>query len=215
MTAVAAAQATKNANHTVPPVWTPAYNAEQEKLPDTTGWTVLRQDRSVVFLLAPGSKWQQYRSVKAGEVRYTGSEIALKPREIAGVTELLQAHLEKDLPRVKLGGAADASGVLRLDANITDALTNPLVNVPAFAASMAPTKGRANVTAWIFDAKTGEPVAAVELANGDSGAEFLWGFRATGRLRAALREQSKELAQLLGQVNLAVEKLNAKAAQKK
>lgn len=207
-----ASPAEKTKTHTVPPVWTPEYNAAQGPLPDTSDWKVVREEKNLIVRLAPGSDWRRYRKVIAGEVRYTGTEIDLKPRQIAEITDLLQSRLEKDLPRVKLEGAPGALGTLRVDANITDAMANPLVNVPSVVVSMTPAnRGRANLTGWVWDGETKAPVAAIEMSAGDEGYEWLWGFRQTGRLRMALRAQSKKLAQVLNQMGRTVSAAKAKA----
>lgn len=84
---------------TVPPVWTPTYNAEQGPLPDTSTWPVVIRGKHVAVRLAPGSDWSQYRKIAAGDVRYTGSEIKLTPRQIAEVTDLLETRLDKNTGR--------------------------------------------------------------------------------------------------------------------
>ena len=93
---------TSAAGATVPPVWTPTYNAEQGPLPDTSDLASGDSGKHVAVRLAPGSDWSQYRKVAAGDVRFTGSEIKLTPRQIAEVTDLLETRLEKDLRQVRL-----------------------------------------------------------------------------------------------------------------
>jgi len=203
-----AAQTTQT-GRTVPPVWTPTYNAEQGPLPDTSDWPVIIRGKHVVVRLAPGSDWGQYREVAAGDVRYTGSEILLKPRQIAQVTDLLQARMEKDLRRVKLAAAPGATGKLKVDANITDAkTTNSKLN--AAAIGVAADVGRANVTAWVLDGRTRQVVASVEMA--ESGKRYQEGvdLSSTGQMRLALREESRTLAEMLSQMGPAIGALKAK-----
>ena len=133
------APAQKQNDSGAPPVWTPAYNAEQGPLPDTSGWKVIRQEKNLVVRLAPGSDWSRYREVAPGQVRYTGSEIKLTPRQIAEVTDYLQKRLSKDLKGVSLTPSPGASGMLRVNANITDAkVSNRMVNMATVFASTMP-----------------------------------------------------------------------------
>ena len=192
---------TKTPSHYVPPVWSALYNAAQGPLPDTSTWKVVLQDRNLAVRLAPNTEWNRYASLTAGQVRFTGTEIYLKPRQIDEIADLLQSQLEKDMPRVKLSPAPGAKRTLRVDANITSAMVNPLVNVPSVAVSLAPARrGRASLTAWLYDSETNLPVASVELASGDQGDEWYFGVTHTGRLRAALRTESHTLARALAQV---------------
>lgn len=180
--------------HTVPPVWSAFYNVEQGPLPDTSNWKIAIRGKQIIVRLAPDANWTQYRRVAAGEVRYTGSEMKLKPREIAQLTDLLQTHLEKDLARVKLAPDAHASGELSVDANITDAKTvNGLFNLAQMGADV----GRANVTAWVRDEKTKQPVACIQLV--ESGKRYDQGFDLfrTGEIRLVLRDESHLIAQAL------------------
>jgi hypothetical protein len=208
-TAPAAGQ-TPNPGRNVPPVWTPVYNAEQGLLPDTTDWEVVIRGKHVVVRLAPGSDWSQYREVAAGEVRYTGSEIKLKPREIAQLTDMLQKRMEKDLRRVKLVPAPGASGMLKVDANITDAKTvNGKFNLTQTGADV----GRANVTAWVLDGRTRQTVASIEMTG--RGKHYTRGIdlSRTGEIRMVLRDESRTLAEMLTQMGpaLAAEKAKSPA----
>ena len=200
----------------VPPVWTPSYNAEQGPLPDTSDWPVVIRGKHVAVRLAPGSDWSQYREIAAGEVRYTGSEIKLTPRQIAELTDLLQTRLDKDLRQVKLAPAPGAAGKLKVDANITDAkATLRKLNLASESAGVigAADVGAASVTAWVRDGKTQQVVASVEMA--ESGKHYQRGIdlSATGQTRLALREESRTLAQILTQVApaLAAEKTKTPA----
>jgi hypothetical protein len=206
--------APKAGARTAPPVWTPSYNSDQGPLPDTSNWKVIHQDRSLVVRVAPGSDWNQYREVLPGAVRYTGSEIKLKPRQIAEITDLLETRMIKDFKGVKLTPAPGASGVLTVDANITDAMANSRANLPAMTVDLVPAKrGRSTVTAWVFDRSTKQPVASIEMGEGDQSFEFLWGLRETGRIRRALRAQSRTLAGVLNQMGPTLTK-QAKASAK-
>jgi len=178
----------------IPPVWTPSYNAEQGPLPDTSDWPVVMQGKHLVVRLAPGSDWSQYREVAAGEVRYTGSEIKLTPRQIAQLTDLLQMRLGKDLRLVKLSPAPGASGKLKVNANITEA--NAIHRMPNLA-YMAGEVGRASVTAWVLDDSTQQPVASIEMTG--SGKRYARGvdFLETGETRMVLREESRMIARVL------------------
>jgi hypothetical protein len=200
----------------VPPVWTPSYNAEQGPLPDTSDWPVVIRGKHVAVRLAPGSDWSQYREIAAGEVRYTGSEIKLTPRQIAELTDLLQTRLDKDLRQVKLAPAPGAAGKLKVDANITDAkATLRKLNLASESVGVigAADVGAASVTAWVRDGKTQQVVASVEMA--ESGKHYQRGIdlSATGQTRLALREESRTLAQILTQVApaLAAEKTKTPA----
>jgi len=201
---------------TVPPVWTPMYNADQGPLPDTSDWPLVIRGKHAAVRLAPGSDWSQYREIAAGEVRYTGSEIKLTPRQIAELTDLLQMRLDKDLKQVKLAPAPGAAGKLRVDANITDAkATLRKLNLASESAGVigAADVGAASVTVWVRDGKTQQVVASVEMA--ESGKHYQRGIdlSATGQTRLALREESRMLAQILTQVGpaLAAEKAKTPA----
>lgn len=175
--------------HTVPPVWSAFYNVEQGPLPDTSNWKIVLHGKQVVMRLAPGTDWSQFRQVAAGEVRYTGSENRLKPRKIAQLTDLLQFRLEEDLLRVKLAPVPGATQKLVVDANITDARTAAGAYV-----------GRANVTAWVCDAATKQPVASIELV--ESGKRYEQGFDlfSSGEIRLVLRDESRTIAQALNEL---------------
>ena len=213
-----AAQAVQKQNESAgaPPVWTAAYNAEQGALPDTSNWKVIRQEKNLVVRIAPGSDWSQYREVAVGEVRYTGSEIKLTPRQIAQVTDFLQKRLVKDLRGIKLASAAGASGTLRVNANITDAkVSNRMVNLATVFASTIPgERDPASVTAWVLDGKTQKPVACIELSGGEAGYEWFLGFRQTGPIRMALRAQSQTLAWALHQMGAMIAAEKAKTPNK-
>lgn len=194
----------------VPPVWTPSYNAEQGPLPDTSDWPVVIQDKHLVVRLAPGSDWSQYRQVAAGEVRYTGSEILLTPRQIAQLTDLLQMRLDKDLRLVKLSPAPGASGKLNVNANITEA--KAIRRMPNLA-YMAGEVGRASVAAWVLDDRTQRPVAFIEISG--SGKRYTRGVDLfeTGETRMVLREESRMIARVLnamGKAAAAAPKKNSK-----
>jgi hypothetical protein len=75
-------------------VWSALYNAAQGPLPDTSKWKAVLQDRNVVVRLAPDTKWDRYASLSAGQVRFTGTEIDLKPRQIDEFADVLQSQLE-------------------------------------------------------------------------------------------------------------------------
>jgi hypothetical protein len=209
-----AAQTTQP-GRTVPPVWTPIYNAEQGPLPDTSDWPVIIRGKHVVVRLAPGSDWSHYGEVAVGDVRYTGSEIKLKPREIAQVTDMLETRMAKDLRRVKLSAAPGASGKLKVDANITDAkTTNRLLNATSefssVALGFAADVGRANVTAWVRDGETKEPVASIEMSGSGTRYERGYDLFRTGQIRLLLREESRTLAEMLSQMGPAIGALKAK-----
>ncbi len=196
---------------TVPPVWTPTYNAEQGPLPDTSTWPVVIRGKHVAVRLAPGSDWSQYRKIAAGDVRYTGSEIKLTPRQIAEVTDLLETRLDKDLRQVRLAPAPGATGKLKVDANITDAkATLRKLNLASESVGVigAADTGEASVTVWVLDERTRKPVASVEMTEGGKYYQRGIDLSATGQTRLALREESRTLAQVLTQVGpaLAAEK---------
>lgn len=196
-----------------PPVWTPAYNAEQGPLPDTSGWKVIRQQKNFIVRLAPSSDWSRYREVAAGQVRYTGSEIKLTPRQIAEVTDYLQKRLTKDLKGLSLTPSPGASGMLRVNANITDAkVSNRMVNMATvFASTMPGPREPASVTAWVIDSATQKPVACIETSGGEANLEWFLGFRQTGEIRMALRAQSRTLAWVLHQMGATVAAEEAKS----
>jgi hypothetical protein len=198
-----------------PRVWSPAYNAEQGPLPDTAGWKVVRQEKYVAVRLAPDADWSQYREAVAGEVRYTGSEIKLTPRQIAEITDYLAKRMAKELKGVKLSGAAGVSGTLRVNANITDAkVSNRMVNMATVFASTIPgDREPASVTVWLVDGKTGRPVARIDMTGGEADYEWFLGFRQTGQIRLVLRSQCRTLAWELSQMGprLAAEKAKTAA----
>ncbi len=213
--AAPAAEQTAKPERTVPRTWTPSYNAAQGPLPDTSDWPVVIRGKHVIVRLAPGSDWRQYREIAAGEVRYTGSEIKLTPRQIAEVTDLLQTRLERDLRRVKLAPAPGASGRLKVDANITDAKTVIReLNVASESAGVigAADVGAASVTAWVLDDRTQQAVASIEMTG--SGKHYQRGIdlSATGQTRLVLREESRMLAQVLNQMGPALAAEKAKSS---
>ena len=206
----AAAQEKKPAapEHSVPPVWSSFYNAEQGPLPDISGWKVELDQRGIVVRVAPGADWRQFSKALAGETRFTGSEMSLKPREIAQVTDYLQQRLEKDLPKVKLAPAAGGRGELVVDANITDAKTvNRLWNYSLeLGAGVAPgvagaDQGKAAVIAWIRQGRKGPAIAAIQMR--DSGRRYEVGLNLlrTGQIRSILREDSHTIAWAIGELS--------------
>jgi hypothetical protein len=199
-----------------PPVWSPAYNANQGPLPDTSAWKVVRQNKNVVVRLAPDTDWSQYREAVAGEVRYTGSEIKLTPRQIAEVTDYLAKRMAKELRGLTLSFAPGAAGTLQVNANLTDAkVSNRMVNLATVFASTIPgDRDPASVTAWVFDGKTHRPVARIDLTGGEADYEWFLGFRQTGQIRMALRSQSRTLAWVLSQMGPALAAEKAKSASK-
>lgn len=206
----------KDDGHLVPPVWSSFYNAEQGPLPDVSSWKVELNQKGIVVRTAPGVDWSRYAHVKAGEVRYTGREMSLKPREIAQLTDLLQRRLERELPKVKMTPRAGANETLLVDANITDAKTvnrlwNASITTMGVAGDVAGgDEGAAVVVAWIRQSPQGAPLAAIEMRDQGRKYELVLNWFRTGQIRAMLREDSHTVAWAVGELSREAASVKAK-----
>ena len=188
--------------------------ARAQATPNVANWKTTKHGKHLTVRINPNADLSLYNTIGVGDVAYTGPAKQLKQKDSDKLTSFLHNALAKELPTAKLSQGTSATGALALNANITKVKrSHPWVNLVTTAAVFVPLDlGKANVTAWIVDQKTGEAVAELEITGCGQIYQVLPSFQALGQSKLLLKKESRTIAKELSRMNWNGQQSNLKVA---
>jgi hypothetical protein len=188
--------------------------AWSQNTPNITNWKATKEDRHLTIRINPDANRSLYNTIQVGNVAYTGPAGKFKQKDSENLVTLLHDSLERDLSTAKLSQQTSATGTLTLNANITHVKrSHPMVNVITTAAVFVPLDlGEANVTAWIVDRTTGQPIAEIEIVGCGQIYQVLPSFQALGQSKLLLKKESRTIAKELSRMHWDPQPSNLSAA---
>jgi len=177
--------------------------AWSQNTPDITNWKTTKESRRLTIRINPDANLSLYSTIQVGNVAYSGPAGKFKQKDSDKLVRLLHDSLERDLSNAKLSQHASATRTLSLNANITHVKrSHPIVNVITTATVYVPLDlGEANVTAWIVDRATGQPIAEIEIVGCGQIYQVVSSFQALGQSKLLLKKESRTIAKELSRMH--------------
>ena len=188
--------------------------AWSQNTPNLMNWKTIKENRHLTIRINPDANLSLYNTIQVGNVAYTGPAGKFKQKDSDKLVRLLHDSLKRDLSTAKLSQHTSATGTLTLNANITHVKrSHPIVNVITTATVYVPLDlGEANVTAWIVDRATGQPIAEIEIVGCGQIYQVVSSFQALGQSNLLLKKESRTIAKELSRMHWDPQPSNLSAA---